>query len=984
MGWEVKLRMVSVSREPVPPGPVNDLFTRLDDLYSKAGRPSMREIARRVGRGHISSSTVHNVMSGSRVPAWDYLEKIVNALGGNSSRDDFHALWNAAWLQQNGAASLGGATAIAVPAQREQPVGSRPRVTQRIWSHEIPPRNSNFTGRVSELDKLTGNLEGEMPPRVQAISGMGGVGKTELATEYIHRNIDKYDIIWWIRAEHHDRIRESLVNLARRLEPRLASRDSSRDRTIAAVLEKLQVESQSWLLVYDNVANPFDTEKYLPASRRNGHVILTLRQRNWPSTRETDHVEVSPFTEAEAISFLCAQVPSLRANDGSGRSLCEDEQRRAGEAGRLAAELGYLPIAIDHAAAYLRETDSSVVEYLALFTRSAHRLFDSQPGSSDPHSRVSGTWVLSNELLTSDARHLFNLCAFFSPEPIASSLFLQGVPDFDGLPGLAEFLQSSQRFRVAANQLHRLSLVKADAARDVIQMHRVVQAVTQGRLREDHVEQFEAYRSAVDALLAKSNPGNPDYSDGDSIYDISLQHLEAEHRFLRSPNKELRALIIDQVRRLHLRGGHVEAVKFGQEALEIWRERHGEEDLQVLRMAVEVAVAMYRSGRVADAHDLVLQIQPLLRGYADGSGSDADTDGFRIFLLCETIHGAILRARSQFREALARDRELLSKSEMVFGDSHARTLNVRNNIALDYRQLGRFDLALEMDQRTFEDRRRTLGPDDPETLLSQNAIARDLRGLGQYHESLNIARNVANAFESVGGRENTQWLTASGQFATALRKAGYHWDALQQREHVLQRYQDYLGDDHMATIAAATNLINDRIAVGDLNGGLQLAIETYDRCQEVGPPHDLLCAAQLNLASALRSGGNIADALTHDRQAMNGLLGIYGDRHPFTLTACVNYATDLARCGRLGEAVQLGRETLEKYLQSLGDSHPDTLIAVVNLALDESAAGYEESAERRLSDAIAKYDATLTLEHPEARSAMQHVRLTGEIEPLAG
>lgn len=962
--------MGSVRRESAPPGPISDLFVRLDDLYSKAGRPSMREIARRAGRGNVSSSTVHNVFSGSRVPAWDYLEKIVNALGGASSRDEFHALWDAAWLEQNS-----GGTARDGLAEATPPV--RPRLSQRIWSNEIPSRNPSFTGRVSELEELSRNLDSQLSPRVQVISGMGGIGKTELATEYIHRNIDKYDIVWWIRAEHHDRIREALVNLARRLEPRLAGADSSRDRTISAVLEKLQAEAESWLLVYDNVANPFDLERYLPASRPDGHIILTLRQRNWPSTREADRVEVSPFTEAEAISFLRHRVPSLAMHDERGRPAAEEDERKVADAARLAAELGYLPIAIDHAAAYLRESARSVDEYLALFAQNAHRLLNANPGGSDPHAHVSGTWALSNDLLTEDARHLFNLCAFFSPEPIAAKLFLQDTTGIDDPPGLAGLLSSPQRFRAAANQLHRLSLAKVDAARDLIHMHRVVQAVTQGRLREDHVDQFEAYRAAVDALLARTNPGNPDHSDGDTIYDLSLQHLESDHRFLLTPDEALRDLIIDQVRRLHLRGAHVEAMQFGQEALGVWRDRHGADDLRVLRMAVEVAVAMYRGGRVADSHDLILQIQPFLQKYSGG-------DGFKVFLLCETIHGAILRARSQFREALDRDAALLSKSETVFGQTHTRTLNVRNNIAFDYRQLGQFRMALESDQRTFEDRRRILGPNDPETLLSCNAVARDLRGLGMYQESLDIARDVMNAFEAAGGRENTQWLTASEQFATALRKAGHHWDALQQREYVLQRYRDYLGEDHMGTLTAATNLINDRLAVGDLIGAAQLASETCQRCQEVSPPHDLLCAAQLNLASALRAEGNVAEALTNDRQAMNGLIGIYGDRHPFTLAALINYATDLARCGRLGEAIQLGYETLAKCRQSLGDAHPDTLIAAANLALDEGAAGDEAGAERRLSDVLDKYAQTLTLEHPEARAALRRTRQAAEIEPLVG
>jgi hypothetical protein len=974
-----------------PPGPITDLFAQLDDLHSKAGRPSMREIARLAGRGNVSSSTVHNVFRGSRVPRWDFLEKIIKALGGEADRDKFHALWDAAWVAQNDAGMSRDGLADAVhppgprsgrspqsapPAAISRGTGVPPRSLQRIWSSEIPPREPNFTGRIKELEALNRNLDTQPSPHVQVISGMGGIGKTALATEYIHRNIDRYDIVWWIRAEHHDRVREALVSLARRLEPRLASADGSRDRTIAAVLEKLQAEpGQSWLLVYDNVTNPFDLDRYLPASRPEGHIIVTLRQRNWPSRPVADPVEVSPFTEAEAVSYLRHRVPSLAAREGREHAAQEEDARRAGEAARLAAELGYLPIAIDHAAAYLTETAGNVDEYLTRFAQNAHSLLKEQHGRSDPHARVSGTWALSSELLTSDARHLFNLCAFFSPEPIAARLFLQDTAGIDDPPDLAEFLSSSPRFRAAASQLHRLSLAKVDAARDLIHMHRVVQAVTQGRLRDDRTDQFDAYRTAVDALLARSNPGNPEHRGDDAIYDLSLQHLESDRRFLRTGNPALRDLIIDQVRRLHLRGAHVEAMQFGQDALEVWRERYGEADLKALTLAVEVAVAMYRGDRIADAHELIGRIQPLLVHYSEG-------DGFKVSLLCGSIYGAILRARSQFREALDRDADLLPKFEITFGNMNDRTLHMRSNVALGYRLLGNYRKALEIDQRTYEDRHRMLGANDPQTLFSRNAVARDLRGLGEYQNSLDIARYVATAFEAEGGRENIPWLAASEQFATALRKAGHHWDALQQREHVLQRYRDYLGDDHIDTITAATNLINDRRAVGDLTGAEELARATHGRCQESSAPLDLLCAAQLNLASVLRAEGSLDDALATDRQAMNGLIRIYGDLHPFTLAASINYATDLAGCGRLGEAIQLGHETLDKCRRSLGDSHPDTLMAAANLSIDEAAAGDGVSAEQRLADVLGKYAETLTLEHPEARAAAQWTRLTAEIEPV--
>ena len=179
----------------------------------------MREIAIRAGRGNISSSTVHNIFSRSQVPAWRLLEHVVKALDGAKEREVFLSLWEAAWRVENDVAPPRRASAgLALPqghekdaeqyplrpGQRAPLVGGAsrmevmPRPAEPIWSSEIPSRNPNFTGRAAELERLGDNLFSGQLPQVQVISGMGGVGKTELAAEYIHRNIGAYKIIWWI------------------------------------------------------------------------------------------------------------------------------------------------------------------------------------------------------------------------------------------------------------------------------------------------------------------------------------------------------------------------------------------------------------------------------------------------------------------------------------------------------------------------------------------------------------------------------------------------------------------------------------------------------------------------------------------------------------------------------------------------------------------------------------------------------------------
>jgi tetratricopeptide repeat protein/NB-ARC domain-containing protein len=957
--------MSAVGRKPTPPGPITDLFDRLHELHLSAGLPSMREIATGIGRGHISSSTIHNMFRGPRVPRWSHLELVVKELQGNPA--DFRNLWQAARVAEETIAAQGALLDTAMPAQgHTEPL---PRAAQRIWSNEIPHRNLHFTGRAAELAALSANLTGGPGvPAAQVISGMGGIGKTEIVTEYIHRHIDQYEIIWWIRAEHYDRVRDALVKLGQRLDPRQAVTAGGRDRTISAVLEALESELYpSWLLVYDNVAQALDVQRYMPACRPGGHVIVTSRLQNWPSYMAADDVRISPFTEAEAVSFLRRRVPDLAAHENL---TADEDTRRSEDAGRLAGALGYLPIAVEHAAAYLTETGLTVEAYLNEFEKNPRRLLSEQP--ADLSAPVSATWVMSTALLTMDAGYLFHLCAFFSPEPVAAELFLQNAHAVSGPAGLGEFLSSPSRFREAANQLHRLSLARVDGARDQIQMHRVVQAVTRGELQDTDPDLFDAYRAAVETLLAESNPRNPDLGSNDPVYDLSLQHLESDPSFLDTAIPALRQLVIDQVRRLHLRGGQVEAVQFGTDALRVWRNRLGQDDLQVLTLAVEVAIALRFEGRTEDARQLTVETLALLE---NGYGGQHE-----VTLLCANNRGNDLRDRGQFGEALDLDRGLVPKFEAVFGPDHARTLNVRNNLAEDYRRLGRFGDALILDQGTYEGRLNTLGSDDLRTLFSHDAMARDLRGLGRYQESLDISRRVVGAFARASGRENSDWLYARTGFAAALRKSGHYWDALQESEDVVQHYRDYLGPDHPETLRAAANLINDRRAVGYLARAEELGREVDERCLEADLMPDIGYAAKVNLGSVLRAGGFREEARKFDLRARSGLIKAYGELHPFSLLASINYASDLAACGELAAAIRYGQAALDKCADSLGPEHPDTLVAASNLALDRAAAGDQAEAERLVADVLRKYEKTLTAGHPVARAAANRTRITAEIE----
>lgn len=844
-----------------------------------------------------------------------------------------------------------------------------------VWSQEIPARNPHFTGRAGELTELARRLAqgsvGLLSQPAQAIFGLGGVGKTEIATEFAHRHAGEYQIVWWVRAEHEDRIRDSFVRLGRRLN--LAQTDGQRDKSIWAVMDALRNGPyRRWLLIFDNAADPAIIHKYLPSGPPGGHVIITSREQQWRRHTRAEGIEITEFELEETISFLRKRVPALAAVQPSGVPLdLTVDRARHDEAARLALALGNLPIAADHAAAYLVETGTNVDMYLKMFNENPLELL-SQAVDIDYPQVVATTWSISTRRLGVDATELFNLCAFFSPEPIAEELFLAGGEDPQMPRSLREVLIDPRRFRQAVRRLHRYSLAKIDGKRNVLTVHRVVQAVTRGQVEVERPEASGEYRTAAHILLAASDPRNPDRENNDAQYDRSVQHLRPSGA-IETDNRALRRLIINQVRRLHLRGGHEEGLRLGEEALAVWRRKLGANDEQVLHLAVEVGIAMRLAGRAEEARELNRQTLELLR---KEYGEDNETT-----LICANSYGGDLRAVGRFQEALELDLRLLPLFEQVFLADHDRTLNVRNNLGADYRRLGKFREALAQDQLTYSARERILGRSDLRTLASKDAVSFDLRGCGQYEEALEVARDVVTLLNDRAGTENPDWLNAQKGFAVALRKAGHYSDALNESEEALRRYDIYLGKRHRYSLRAAINRINDLRLTEQLTEAEELGRETLTLCRETQSPLEITYAALVNLAIVVRLRGNPEDARVMDEEAFQGMSEYFGADHPLTLAAATNLASDLSAVGELTAAREVGERTLEASRATRGASHPDTLAIAANLSLDLRAAGFsDESAELRAAT-LRAYDDVLSMEDPIARVAQQRGRVNVDIEP---
>ncbi|MFC1411801.1 FxSxx-COOH system tetratricopeptide repeat protein [Streptacidiphilus sp. N1-12] len=846
-----------------------------------------------------------------------------------------------------------------------------------IFSEEVPARNAHFTGREKELRTLRERLEPESPNATvqptQALVGMGGVGKTDIAAEYAYRHTADYDLVWWVRAERENLVRDAFVKLGRKLG--IAHAEAQRDKSVSDVIDALKTGScGQWLLIFDNAVDSEVVKRYLPVGLPHCHAIITSRKRQWQRNTKAGMIEVSTLAQEETVGFLRKRVPQLEpcaeAGDAQAR---QTDRERNDDAVCLAVELGNLPIAAEHAAAYLIETEAPVSSYLEMFKKNAHTLLSRQVDMDYPHA-VATTWSISTDQLGDDSVELFKLFAFFSPDPMAQELFLT----HDGGPAvraeLAGVLGNADRFQAAVEELNRYSLVKWDGRRNAVSVHRVVQSVTRGQVQIEQSDDCGAYRATVHALLAATDPGNPDQELNDAQYDRSLQHLRATEA-LDTDNPELRRLIIGQVRRLHLRGGPEEAYQLGKEALELWRARSGPDDELVLQLAVEVGNATRQLGRYRETLELNQETLERLRrtlGHEHGTT-----------LLCANSYGGDLRSLGKFTEALELDLKLLPLFERVFSPNHPRTLNVRNNIGADYRRLGRFRDALKEDEHTYELRMNALGRTDLRTIRSRDSISVDMRGCGDYRRSLIVAQHVIDVLKERPEAESSDSLNAYKSYAVALRKTGHYDEALSASEQVVRRYSEFFGPDHRYTLRASINRINDLRVTDRLREAEELGVRALELCKTVdNPKGDITWATTVNLAVVLRRRNRPEDARAKDQEAVQGLADIFGAEHPLTLQATANLVSDLAAVGDLGAALELGEALYERSRRSLGENHPDTLAVGANLSLDRRASGRPAAAAELRADVMLRYQEALSPQHPVVRIVQQHGRVDVDIEPF--
>ncbi|MCA9996928.1 MAG: tetratricopeptide repeat protein [Anaerolineales bacterium] len=648
--------------------------------------------------------------------------------------------------------------------------------------HQLPLPNPSFVGREELLARLEAGAaaDGAATVLTQAIAGLGGVGKSQLALAYAHAHRDQYDLIYWLTADPESSLLDGLRGLGRRLGLPV---DAMPDSVAAAQQTVVWLEQtpRRWLLIVDNADDlpPSRLRQLLPGAGR-GRVLITSRNPHWQGVVAASQLlRVDIFTPAEAVAYLAQEL----AAQPLGFDPAEGEV--------LAEALGYLPLALTHAAAYLQNSPHQrCADYVRLFRQHQAGLLARAERPHDYHATVTTTWQIAFDHVATvpGAADLLALCSCLAAEAIPLGL-LRGLGEVEAGRLWQTVLGDELQFDAALAALHRYSLLTLGG--EGVVLHRLVQMVARGQLGEAGLAEWVAVAAAL--LHKKYNFDRHDMATWPAGAAL-LPHLRAVAELAAAvpiESNEVAYLNNEIGSYLQVFISHAQAKPYYERALAIYEKVLGGEHPDTATSLNNLGVLLQAMGDYTGAklcYERALAICEKVLG-----GEHPDTASSLNNL------GGLLQATGDYVKAKSYVERALAICEKVLGGGHPFTALGLNNLGELLRAMGEYAGAKPYYERALAIWENVLGGEHLDTAQSLNNLGTLLRAMGEYDEAVPYFERAMQIRKKALG-------TAHPDFATSLWWLGVlaadRGERQQARDYVAQAYAIYeqaLGANHPTT-----------------------------------------------------------------------------------------------------------------------------------------------------------------------------------------
>jgi tetratricopeptide (TPR) repeat protein len=886
----------------------------------------------------------------------------------------------------------------------------------------LPERPGLFVGRTAELARLDAALAGPGGVVVQALHGLGGIGKSTLAARWAVRHAARHALTWWIVADAPAEIDAGLADLARALQPALAdvlTAEALRDRAVQWL-----ASHQGWLMVLDNVSDPADIAPLLAQVPTGRYLITSRRATSWHNLAQTVHLDV--LGPAEALDLLTRVLAPAGQHDPDG-------------AMELCAELGFLPLAVEQAGAYIAEAGITPRKYLALLRDYPAEMYGATSEGGDAERTIGRIWHVTLDRLADEplAGQILRLLAWYAPDAIPRTL----------LDGLAE----PPRLISAIGRLAAYSMLIANP--EEITVHRLVQAVARTpelgnehrapdavdtarerataqlatALPNDDPAHWPTWRTLLSHIGALASHASPE-TDSETSVDVFQgagifvlgqgQVAQATEYLQRARTSAERVLGSDHLGTFAARhnlaaayvkaGAQSRAIPILEQCLADRQRVLGNNDPDVMTAHSSLAWALVEAGHLSRAIPMLEQgladrqrvlgnddphvmtsRNNLARAYQNAKDLDRAIALFEQNLaelerVLGNEHPRTLTASNNLAAAymdagdLGRAIPILEKTlanqQRVLGSDHPDALDCRNDLARAYQSAGDLDRAIPLTKQTLADRQRVLGDDHPAVMTSRNNLARVYQDAKDFDQAISLFEENTAELERVLGSGHAKTLAACYSLGGAYLEAGSLDKAIRWFKRSLAGQQKLLGMDHPDTLASRHDLASAYLEIGNLGRAIALYGQNLaDRERVLGAEHTDTFISRHSLASAHLDAGNLDQAIALFEQSCADLARILGVDHPYTLASRHNLARAYLAAGYLDQAFPVLGRTLADYQRLHGRDHPDTLTARSNLAIAYCDAGDLARAIPMLQQVLADRQRILGINHPDTLASRRNL-----------
>jgi tetratricopeptide (TPR) repeat protein len=638
----------------------------------------------------------------------------------------------------------------------------------------LPPRPAFLAGREGLLAEVGTRLTaGNDPePRLVALWGLGGAGKTSVAMKYAYQNLDEVGVAWQFPSAEPTVLAAGFGELAAQL-----GVGESGD-PVVSVHAVLAASPAPWLLVFDNAPDRESVARFVPPAGP-GRVLITSRNRIWPPGQS---IEVPMLDPQVAAQFLVG-----RTGDPDPPAALD-----------LAEELGRLPLALEQAAAYVQASGGSLAGYLDSFRQRRPEML----GRGEPtgyRQTVATTWQLAFEDVQQSApgaAGLLRLLAFCAPEAIPLGLLLQprlGLAERlapEVVPVLAPLLEDSLAVGDAIAALGRYSLVTpADGS---VSVHRLVQAVTADQMTAELAGQW---RHAAAALIEAAIPDDPDLRGTWEVYAALLPHAQA---VLHPTSDGMRQI----AQYLGTSGNYPAARDLFQVIADIFRkdDAYGAEHQDTLSARANLAHYTGRAGDFAAARDQYAALLKMRERVSDPEHPDTLTTRDRLaYWYWVGRAGKEARARKELAA-------LVPKAKKILGPENPETLTARGHLARFTGEAGNPAAARRQYAALLKVRERVLGREHRDTLTTRANLARWTGEAGDAAAARDQLTALLPVREQVSGTEHPHTLNARADLARFTGKAGDAAAARDQLAALLPVRERVSGPEHPHTLKTRQEL----------------------------------------------------------------------------------------------------------------------------------------------------------------------------------